>query len=575
MNVPQTRVQCSAGAIWAACALAGAIALMSGCGVGVSGGATDATAGAAGHSTAGGAPGGGASGGTSVAGNAGTAVALDCTAPRAAAVPLQLLSADQYDYTVLDLLQVGGDPGKDFGDNVFEGLDDTRVEQRANAAAAVAQQAVATLSKWSPCAPPATGDASACEGQIIDQVGANAFRHPLSTDERAQMKTLFDAGIKEKDFSTGVEWFLTGVLQSPDFMYQIVKPAVGESVGQTLPLAPYEYASRVSYFLWNSMPDSKLFAAAAADELSDPAKRQVHLARMIADARFTRGVQAFYSRWLNVGAFSEVARDAAGFTGDVVTALSTSLLMSATQLYSSPNPNFSSLLSGDTYYLNDTLRTFYGIPGSGTAFAPVEMTGQGRQGILTHPALMALLARPQESFPISRGLFMVRTLMCGDVPPPPVGLDIPELPPIQDGLTTRDRLTAHVSNALCNSCHHVFDPPGFALENFDEVGKYRTIDHGKAVDSSGTIAQGTDLDGDFANGGALLTKMASSTSIKSCFAQQYLKFALSRQGFLAEDACSAKAVGDTFAPSGDLKQLVVSVIGSDAFRLRLAEGVAQ
>jgi len=525
----------------------------------------------------------------------GAAPPTTCTGPQAAAVRLRLLSGTQYDNSVLDLLQVGGDPAKDFGDQVFQQLDDTRVEQRANAAAAVAHQAAATLSTWSPCSSPApgatpgaaTGTATgavtaavtACEQQIIDQVGASAFRHPLAADERASMKTLFDAGITEKDFATGVEWFLTGVLQSPDFMYEIVKPAVGEVAGEVRPLAPYEYASRLSYFMWDSLPDAKLFAAAAADELGDPTKRQVHLQRMIKDPRFMRGVERFYSSWLNVGAFSEVARDAAGFTGDVVTALSTSLLMSATQLYAADAPNFSSLFSGETYYLNDVLRTFYGVPssgvaGSGTGFQPATLGGQGRHGIVTHPALMALLARPAESFPIARGLFVLRSLLCMDVPPPPAGLTIPQLPAIQDGLSTRHRLEAHVTDPACSICHKVFDPPGLALESFDEVGRYRTIDHGAPVDTAVTIALNSDLDGSFSQGDAFVAKMTSSVSVRSCFSRQVLEFALSRQSMDPADACSLDAVARSFAPSGDLKQLVASVASSDAFRLRLAEGVA-
>jgi len=550
---------------------------------GAGGAQASATGSAAGASTATGAGAGAAAPSTGMvtagtpAGSGATTGAtpsLDCAAPHAAAVQLQLLSGTQYDNTVLDLFQVSGDPAKDFGDKVFEQLDDTRVEQRANAAADVAHQAAANLSKWSPCVPPTTGDATACEQQIIDKVGASAFRHPLASDERAAMKALFDAGIKEMSFGTGVEWFLTGVLQSPDFMYEIVKPSVGEVAGQVRPLSPYEYASRLSYFIWDSPPDDQLFAAAAADELSDPTKRQVHLKRMLQDPRFSRGVERFYSTWLDAGAFSEVARDAAGFTGDVVTALSTSLLMSATQLYSADAPNFSSLFSGETYYLNDVLRTFYGVPGTGTAFTPVTLSGQGRHGIVTHPALMALLARPKESFPIARGLFVLRTLLCMDVPPPPASLTIPQLPPIQDGLSTRGRLEAHVSDPACSTCHRVFDPPGFALEDFDEVGKYRTIDHGAAVDTSGTIALNSDLDGAFAKGDDFLARMTNSVSARSCFSQQVLEFALSRQAADPADACSVQALAKTFAPSGDLKQLVVSVVGSDAFRLRLAEGVA-
>jgi hypothetical protein len=516
-------------------------------------------------------PGGGST--TPIDTGSGGAPGLECSAPRAAAVRLRLLSASQYDHTVLDMFQVAGNPAKTFGDKVFEPLDDTRVEQRANAAAEVARQAAATLSRWSPCVPPAAGDAAACEQQIIDKIGSRAYRRPLSDEERTQLKTLFDAGIKEKDFVTGVEWFLTGVLQSPDFTYEIVKPDPGEEPGQVRPLSPYEYASRLAYFVWDSVPDEELLAA-AANELADESKRQAQIARLMQDARFMRGVEGFYSRWLNLDGFHEVARDAAGFNEEVVVSLSTSLLMTATQLYSAAAPNIASLFSGETYYLNDALGQFYGVVGSGSAFAPATMSGQTRRGLLTHPALMAKLARPAESFPIGRGLFVLRTLLCQEIPPPD-GIVIPELPPIQEGLSTRDRLEAHSKEPLCQACHKMIDPLGFAFESFDEVGRYRTSDHGRPVNTSGKVAMGNDLDGPFASGDELLAKMATSTAIRTCFVEKYLDFSLSRQETDPADLCSIQSIGKSFAASGDLKQLVVSIVSSDAFRMRLAEGVAK
>jgi hypothetical protein len=422
--------------------------------------------------------------------------------------------------------------------------------------------------------PPATGDATACENQIINKIGTQAFRRPLTSDENAQMKALFDAGIKTKDFATGVDWYLTGLLQSPEFLYQVVRPSPNEVAGQVQPLAPYDYATRMSYFIWNSTPDDALLSAAGSSDLADDTKLQAQLDRMIADARFTRGITAFYGRWLNLAGFAELARDDAGFDLSVAQSLSTSLLMTATQLYTSAAPNISSLFTGQSYYMNDTLRAFYGLPRAGTAFDTVSMSGQSRRGILTHPALLAALARPSESNPISRGLFIYRNLLCGQISPP-TNFVIPPLPPIQPGLSTRDRLEQHVANMACASCHTIFDPPGFALESFDEVGRYRTVDQGKSVDTSGKMAVGRDVDGAFATGDELLARISSSKDVRTCFAQQYLKFALTRIELAREDACSVAAVGAAFAPSGDLKQLVSLVARSDAFRLRTTEGVGK
>jgi len=297
---------------------------------------------------------------------------------------------------------------------------------------------------------------------------------------------------------------------------------------------------------------------------------------MLEDGRSSRGIESFYRRWLNIAAFDELARDDTGFNLSVAEGLSTSLLLSATKLYAAPAPNISSLLSGETYYMNDSLRKFYGLSsGTGTDFNPIPFSNEARHGVLTHPALLALLARPNQSNPISRGLFIVRNLLCKDVPPPPAGWETPPLAEVTPGLTTRDRLEQHVSGGVCNSCHHVFDPPGFALENYDEVGRYRTMDQGKPVDSSGKMQMLVDVDGEFATGDQLMAKLSTSNDVRMCFAQHYLEFALAREALKPEDACSNQAIGQTFAPVGDLKQLVTSVAQSDAFRLRLAEGVGK
>jgi hypothetical protein len=486
-------------------------------------------------------------------------------------VPLRALTESQYDNSVLDIFKISGNPANGFG----HGLDDIVLEQRATVASAVASQAAATLSAWAPCTPPASGSADACQQRIIDEIGAKVFRHPLSETERAGLKKLFDAGIREKDFATGVEWFVTGLLQAPDFMYEVVRPVPAEIPGEVRSLSPYEYAARLAYFIWDGPPDDALALAAANNELEDPASRDAHVARMLEDPRFSRGIAQFYAQWLSLKGFEEIARDVDGFDQSVVTSLSTSLLMSATELYKTPNPNIASLFSGDTYYLDDVLRRFYGIAGTASGFTPTSMAGQSRRGILTHPAMMALLARPEESFPIGRGLHLLRTVLCEVIEAPPPGLVIPPQPPPQDGVSTRERLEMHTSHDQCQGCHGIINPAGFAFEAFDEVGRFRSTDHGKAVDSSGLLELGSDVDGAFATGDELLAKLSESQDVRACFAQKFLDFALARSVSQAADTCSVQALGQSFGASGDLKQLVVSVAGSDSFRMRLAEGTAQ
>jgi hypothetical protein len=465
-------------------------------------------------------------------------------------------------------VKVTSHPAKEFGRGVAAQLDEVEVERRANGANAIASEAAKSLASWAPCTPAA--DPAPCQAQLIDTLGSAAFRHPLSNDERESLKTLFDAGMKEKDFATGVEWFLAGLFQAPDFLYQLVKPAAGERAGQVVPLSGYELASRLALFVWDSLPDPALQDAAQSGKLSDPQGLGEELVRLLADPRFGRGIEGFYSQWLGLDGFQEVARDDPGLTSEVNAALRQSLLMSATELYRAAAPNISELLSSDAYFLNDGLRAFYGLPAGSAEFTRTQLPNQGRHGILTHPALMALLARPKESNPIARGLFVQRTLLCNDIPPPPAGVIIPPLPPAMDGLSTRARLERHTATPLCAACHDMIDPPGFALENYDAVGRHRTIDAGVPVDTSGAISGGSELDGAFASGEELLSRIATSNLVKACFAKHYLAYAVARE-VAPEDDCSVSRVAGQFGQSGDLKQLVQLVASSDSFRLRATE----
>jgi hypothetical protein len=501
---------------------------------------------------------------------------MACTGgkPGAAVLRARMLSPRQYDNTVEDLLKVGGNPARNFGGGADTQLDDLGAERRADAAAAIARQAVAQLDKWSPCAPTAAD----CKQQIIDTIGLRAFRRPITATERMQMTALFDAGVKHKDFTTGVRWFLTGVLQSPDFLYQFAKPAAGDQPGAIRAISGYEMASRLSYFVWDSMPDAELFAAAgAADGLADAASVQKQLGRMLQDQpRFLRGVTSFYSHWLATESFGELARDDKAFTSDLVNALSNSLLLSATELYSTPAPNISSLFSGQSYFLNGVLRTFYGKGTGGADFAATELPGEGRHGILTHPALMAQLARPQKTHPINRGLFVRGKLLCQELHPPPGEIEqLPEAPVM--GVTTREEVAAHSKNPMCAGCHLLLDPPGFALESFDQVGRRRTTENGRPLDTAGEMVAAGDLDGAFAMGEQLLGKFGASKTVRGCFAQEYFQFAMTGNvtaPVQEADHCSVERLKDSFAASGDLKGLVQLVASSDSFRFRLS-GAAQ
>lgn len=517
------------------------------------------------------AAGSGGAGGSATGGSAGQSGGSNCTQPTAPVLNARLLTPSQYDNTVEDMLKVADHPAKDFGGGIAAKLDEVAVERRANAAADVASKAALNLAAWSPCAPPAV-EVSACGAQLVEKLGRAAFRHPLNDIERTQLRELFDAGVAEKDFATGVEWLLAGLLQSPDFLYQFAKPRAGETAGQVSALDAYELASRLAFFVWDTAPDDLLLVSAEQGKLADEPGVAAELERMFTDPRFGRGTASFYGNWLGLEGFKEVARDDPGLTTEVIGSAKSSLLMSATELYKSAAPTLQNLLSGQSYFMDDKLRAFYGLTGGGPQLELVELPNEGRRGILTHPGLMTLLARPGESDPIARGLFVQRTILCNEIPPPPEGREIPPLPPITPGQSTRARLVQHTQDPFCASCHHHIDPPGFSLESYDAVGRYRTMDAGVSVDTSGNMTSGGDIDGPFVNGGELLDRLAQSADVKSCFAKHYLAFGLARE-LGGEDTCSLAQVSGGFRQTGDLKQLIIAIAKSDAFRLRKSEGV--
>jgi hypothetical protein len=157
------------------------------------------------------------------------------------------------------------------------------------------------------------------------------------------------------------------------------------------------------------------------------------------------------------------------------------------------------------------------------------------------------------------------------MPPPPSNIMIPQLPPIAPNLSTRDRLDQHTKAPICASCHDMIDPPGFALETFDQVGRHRTVEGGKPIDSSGNMTEAGDIAGAFAKGNDLLSRVGPSQDVRACFAQHYFEYAAAHKA-ADEDACALEAVKKSFAPSGDLKGLVVSIATSDSFRMRSSEG---
>jgi hypothetical protein len=331
-------------------------------------------------------------------------------------------------------------------------------------------------------------------------------------------------------------------------------------------LDDYTLASRLAFFLWNSPPDDQLRAAVGRGVLRTAAGMAGEVERLLADPRAARARDDYYGGWMRLDDLGKIARESAELTPEVVADLQRSALAGVAEVYRT-GAKVDTLLGTPELFVNDTLARLYGVPSPGSRdLQPVRAPADERRGILTHPALLALLANPDSSDPIKRGVFIEEELLCQFVPE--AVDDIPDLPPLRPGLSTRARLEMHRAAPACATCHQLFDPPGMALENYDAIGRYRITDQGAAVDSSGVVAQGLDIDGPFANGIELMGRLASSKTVRDCMVRHWFEYAVSRHQE-DSDACALEPLRAKFRASGDLQELMAAVARSDAFRFQL------
>lgn len=425
----------------------------------------------------------------------------------------------------------------------------------------------ASLPKLLPCDP--SGNESACAAAFIDRFGARATRRPISDDMRADLRGLFDAGRAAGDFTKGIKWVVEGLLQSPDFLYHLVVPGVSTKPGDVVGLSDFEVADRLAYFLWNSLPDEELSSAAARGQLRTADQLSAQVKRMRGDARSARTRADFYTSLLNLDLVGALTRDEAAYTPELAQALGKSALKGIDQVYDGDGKS-ETLLASSSVFVDAAMAKLYGAGGaspSGSDFASATFDKSERHGLLTHPALMAIIAEHDTSDPIHRGTFVYTRMLCQVIPSPPDG--VPALPELADNLTTRQRLEQHRKAPQCAACHQLFDPIGLAFENYDSLGRYRAEEHGTKVDSSGEVRQmDLDIAGGFATGAELMDRLAKSQSVRSCMAQQWYEYA-SRRESDATDKCGLDTIKARFMASGDLNDLIASIAVSDNFRNRL------
>lgn len=500
---------------------------------------------------------------------------VECTPSVTMGTPLRLLARAEYDLTVRDLLGATNNPARDFpreplahnldNDANINQVTDAHVAAYLDAAEALAGDTLTNRrSKIIPCN---TSDI-ACGELFIATTGLRAFRRPLNAEERANLNTLFTTINAMEGFDGAVEVTLQTMLQSPQFLYRD-EQALGPVPQPVVTLQGYELASRLSYFLWGTMPDDQLLEAAANGVLDTPEGLKAEAQRMLADARSTDGLMRFFSLWLYFDGIERTEKSLIAypnFTPALASAWRTSVELYVKDVLSHEG-TLPALLTSNVMYTNDAM-SMYGPSAPSSAFVRNEMSGTQRKGLLAQPGFLAFKAMPDGSSPVRRGIFVLDQLLCQTPPPPPAGANI--VPPIPSATqTTRQRFAAHTeSGSQCKGCHQFIDPIGFTFENYDGLGVWRDMENNQAIDARGGVIASDDpvVLGDVTGVAELSDKLAQSPRVHGCVAKEVYRFALGRQ-LTQADTCTATKLGDRFMKSGgNFRDLMLAIVESDAFR---------
>lgn len=421
--------------------------------------------------------------------------------------------------------------------------------------------------KFFTCAEP-TPD---CARQILTPLARRAFRRPPTEPELAKLLNLVALVQKQGDpFPEGIRVALQSLLVSPAFLFRLETDP--PSAPATYTLNPYELATRLSYFLWGSMPDDELLHLAETNQLTNPTVRAAQVQRMLQDPKAAYLIDSFATQWLDLRALDRKKPDAAAFPhidDELLGYMRQETLLFTAEVFRQDR-NLLDFLDANFTYLNGPLARYYGIPNvNGFAFQRVPLPAGSRGGVITQAAVLSLTSYATRTSPVIRGKWVLQTLLGAAPPPPPP--DVPALEEKHGGAeaSVRTRLEQHRANPACAACHVSMDPIGFGLENFDAAGGWRTHDGKFPVDSSGTLPSGESF-----AGAAELKQILrrQSAQFTRHFSEQLLTFALGR-GLEPADRPAVDRIHQQLTQRGNkLSALVEAIVESDPFQKRTKEG---
>lgn len=509
---------------------------------------------------------------------------LDCSLIHPGDAPIRRMTRFEYNNTVRDLLGETSAPASSFvaeeqalGFNnqaTSLGVTQLLAEQMMSAAEKIAAKAVLDLDALIPyCDALAQGEQS-CANMFIEHFGKRAFRRPLKADEKKRFSDLYNFGRAEyQSHAEGISLVIQAALQSPHFLYRVEFGMPDPVERDVVKLDAYETASRLSYLLWNTMPDEALFEAADSQSLSTPQQIETQARRMLDDPKAREAVTNFHSQWLELSHIEHISKDKSVYPAynDGLR----SLWIAETQSFLEHvifdgEGDVKTMLSAPYSMMNADLALFYGISEGlppGDAFEKVTLDPAQRAGLLTQASLLSYHAKPNQSSPVHRGKFVRERLLCQTLPPPPNDIEI-KPPEVKPGATTRERFSEHSKNQACIGCHQLMDPIGFGFEHYDGIGMWRDEDQDLPVDASGKLIKTSDINGEFNGAVELAKKLSESEEVRQCVATQWFRFGYGRaEG--EKDACTMADLQSVFAASGgNVKELLVALTQTESFLYR-------
>jgi mono/diheme cytochrome c family protein len=424
------------------------------------------------------------------------------------------------------------------------------------------------------CRPQAASDEPACAARILLTIARRAFRRGVTQRDLQPFLATYESTRAKRGFEASIAAAIRDVLLAPDFLFRLEFTPSGIPPGSPHPVSDFELASRLSFFLWSSIPDDDLLDAASARSLRDPGTIQGQVHRMLADPRASALIDNFAEQWLGLRGLDEFKPDAEknpAFDSSLRAAFEqeTRLFLRSVMR---ENRSVLDLLDADYTYLNERLAQNYGIPGViGPGFRRVTLAGNAqRGGLLGQGGILMATSHSAKTSPVLRGVWVLDNLLNSPPPPPPASVPTLDESPL-DGrlLTTREQVERHRADTTCASCHNRIDPLGFALENFDVIGRWRTADEGGAIDPSSPLPSGEVISGP---AGLKRHLLSQPERFAGATIERLMTYGLGRELDARDQPAIRDILRRTAANRYRFEDLVLGIVKSVPFQMRQTPG---